>query len=303
MASITIRAGGYAPQATTHSRALDRFKAAMHDRLGDEVEVELLYNVMDDGRPATALFDLLEAGELTWCYFSTSYLSHPLADAIEVPFLFDDLASAHAALDGPFGAMIGQAVLRDRGMELLGFWDNGFRHLTNALRPVVSPDDCAGMRIRIQPNPTHADMMRSWGMEPVMAELSEGIRLIRNAEVDAQENPLANTVAYGVAHRYVTKTAHLYGARGIFAKPGTLASLPAEVAAAVRIAVRSAIDFQRLAAAEHEAELEDQLVAEGRRFDTPSVEQHAVFRDAAAEVVDRAIGAIDDNLLALLPVT
>ena len=178
MASITIRAGGYAPPTSTHSRALDHFKATMHDLVGDEVEVDLLYNVMDAGRPATALFDLLESGELTWFYFSSSYLSHPLADAIEVPFLFDDLPSAHAALDGEFGQMISEAVLRDRGIELLGFWDNGFRHLTNAVRPVATPEDCAGMRIRLQPNETHADMVRAWGMEPAMAELSEGIRMI-----------------------------------------------------------------------------------------------------------------------------
>ena len=80
-----------------------------------------------------------------------------------------------------------------------------------------------------------------------------------------------------------------------------MASLPAEVATAVRTAARSAIVFQREAAADYERELEERLVGEGRQVDTPTAEQRAVFRDAAADVIDRAMEAIDQNLLALLP--
>lgn len=84
------------------------------------------------------------------------------------------------------------------GYEVLGYWDNGYRHLTNRLRPVMTPADCAGMRVRVQPNAVHEELIRSWGGRPVPAGLNEGIRLIKKLEVDAQENPFASTVAYGV---------------------------------------------------------------------------------------------------------
>jgi TRAP-type C4-dicarboxylate transport system substrate-binding protein len=300
MAPITIRAGGYAPPGSTHSRALDHFASTLRSLLGDDVRVELLYNVMDTGRPATDLFDMVHGGELTWCYFSSAYLSHPLADAIEVPFLFDDLDAAHAALDGPFGDMISEGILRDRRFEVLGFWDNGFRHLTNSVRPILTPQDCDGLRIRLQPNETHGAMVRAWGMEPVMVELSEGIRIITEGLVDAQENPLANTAAYGVDHGFITKTKHLYGARGLFADPGVMAQLPADVAGAVRMAARAAIEFQREAAADYEAELERRFLDEGRRVDTPTPSQRQEFRDAAADVIEAALSSIDEDLLVLL---
>jgi TRAP-type C4-dicarboxylate transport system substrate-binding protein len=301
MAPITIRVGGYAPPGSTHSRALDHFVTTLDGLVGDRVEVELLYNVMDGGRPATALLDMVRDGDLTWCYFSTSYLRHPHTDAIEVPFLFDSLDHAHGALDGPFGTAIADAVLRDRGYDVLGFWDNGFRHITNSVRPIFTPADCAGLKIRLQPNETHAEMCRAWGMDPVMAELSEGIKMIADGLVDAQENPLANTVAYGVDHHYVSKTFHLYGARGVLANPAAMAALPDEVDKAVRQAARSAIEFQRTAAAAYEQELEKRLIAEGRQVDTPTEAQRLEFKHAAADVIATATAAIDKDLLALLP--
>ena len=137
---------------------------------------------------------------------------------LETPFLFPDPATAHRALDGELGDALAGAVRAATGFEVLGFWDNGFRHMTNRHRPIRTPDDSRGMTVRLQPNAIHEELIRSWGAIPVAAELSVGIQMISRLEVDAQENPLANTVAYGVdrVHRHITMTAHLYGARGLF---------------------------------------------------------------------------------------
>jgi len=303
MTGTTIRVGGYGPPDTPHSRALDHFAATMRDLVGEAAEVEILYNVMDLNRPITDLFSMVREGELTWCYFSTSYLGHPLADAIEIPFLFDTLREAHRALDGPFGQAVADGIRADRGFEILGFWDNGFRHLTNTIRPIATPDDCAGLTIRVQPNPVHIALCEAWGMHPVGVGLDRGIEMISAGEVDAQENPLANTHAYGVDHQYITMTAHLYGARGLFADAAAMEAMPAELAAAVRTAARAAVEFQRSAAADYELELQERFAAEGRHIVIPAPAQRAMFRDAAAAVIDTAVATVDKDVLALLETT
>lgn len=265
-----VRFGGYAPPESTHGRALAHFVERMHDRLGDSTEVVILPNVMDLGRPATDLFTMVESGELTLCYFSTSYLGSrvPELDVLERPFLFSDLGEAHAALDGEFGAKLTAATERRTDFEVLGYWDNGFRHFTNRLRPVRSPADVAGMRVRLQPNKMHEAMVESWGGIPVAVELSEGVRLIQELAVDAQENPLGNSVAYGVdkVHNHVTMTGHLYGARGVYANRQMLADMPADIAEAIRASARDAIVYQRSIAADYESELRERLTAQGLEF-------------------------------------
>lgn len=257
---------------------------------------------MDSGKPATALFDMLDAGELTWCYYSSSYLGAkvPELNALEIPFLFDSVAEAHDSLDGEFGSALASAVRHHAGYEMLGFWDNGLRHLTNSVRDIRTPDDCRGLRIRLQPNAIHEALTASWGMEPVPAELSAGIAMIKNGEVDAQENPLANSVAYGVDHRHITLSAHLYGARGLFANADGLAKL-GDAGEIVREAARSAIAYQREAAAAYELELRTMMENEGRTVLDLSSEERLAFAEAASEVIDNARAAIDTDLRRLIP--
>ncbi len=297
-----IRVGGYAPAGSVHSRALEHFAEVVQAESEGEIEVEVLHNILDLGRPSTDLFELVRSGELTWCYHSTSYLGPtvPALDALEIPFLFEGLDQAHQALDGALGQRLAEAVAVDAGLEVLGFWDNGFRHLTNQVRPIRRPEDCAGLRIRLQPNPIHEALTRAWGMEPVLMELSQGIEAIKQGEVDAQENPLANTVAYGVEHRHVTLSAHLYGARGLFADPGVLAGL-GEAGQLITRAARAAIAFQRNAAADYETELQARLSAEGREIIESSPTERATFARAAEPVTAQARAALPTDVAKLLP--
>ncbi len=303
MSQAVVRVGGYAPPESTHSRAIDHFARRMHEVFGNTVEVDLLHNVLDLGHPAPELLDMVAAGDLTWCYFSTAYLGKrvPELDAIEIPFLFDDLEQAHTAMDGALGEALSAATLQKAGYEVLGYWDNGFRHLTNAVRDVATPADAAGLRIRLQPNVIHEAMVATWGMRPVTAELSEGIRMIRDGEVDAQENPLANTAAYGVEHPFVTLTGHLYGARGLYANPDVMAGYPDDIAHEIRLVARETVEFQRLSAAAYEKELVERFRSEGRTVRELSEEQRAAFRAPLADVIERLRAETPTDIRELLP--
>jgi TRAP-type C4-dicarboxylate transport system substrate-binding protein len=265
--------------------------------------VPVTWNILDQGRPVTDLFDLVESGEMFMCYFSTSYQGSrvPAFNIIEVPFIFDDLSSAHAALDGRLGAHLTEAARSTTGFEMLGYWDNGFRHLTNRLRRVTRPEDCAGMTVRLQPNIYHEEMIRAWGATPVAVELKTGIELISSQQVDAQENPLANTVAYGVdrVHRHVTMSGHLYGARGLFANRAIFEGLPPGLRDVVVGAAGAAVILQRRLAAEYERELRGRLESAGLEFVDLTVEERSAFREASRPAIDLAHQNLGEELFAL----
>jgi TRAP-type C4-dicarboxylate transport system substrate-binding protein len=252
----TIRIGGYAPRDSTHSRAVEQICGAIEGS-GLGVKTEVLWNIMDDGRPAGDLLDLVESGDLDLCYFSTSYLCKrvPALAALDLPYQFASLEAAHSALDGDLGQLLTSLTEAATGYRVLGYWDNGFRHVTNRLHPIRTPDDLSGMRIRLQPSSIHERMAELWGAIPAPTDLADGIAMLIAGQLDAQENPFANIFAYGIAtvHPYVTMTGHVYGARGIYANRAAADAWPTDLDGVVRDAVRQAIISQRIDAAEVEA--------------------------------------------------
>lgn len=295
--------GGYGPEESAHGRGLGTFRDIVERESNGEVSVRVTWNIMEEGRPNTDLFELVEAGEMFFCYFSSSYLGDrvPALNVLETPFLFEDLDHAHRALDGSLGDRLAEEVRASTPFEVLGFWDNGFRHFTNRLRPVHTPRDCRGMTVRMQPNAIHEELIRAWGATPVAVELSEAIRLISNLEVDAQENPLANTAAYGVdaVHPFVTMSAHLYGARGLWAHRATVDSLSPDLRRIVSEAVREAIDTQRREAAGLERSLRTRMEAQGIEFIDPDEEARADFVAASRPATELARRQISDELFEL----
>ncbi len=300
---IRIRFGGYSPADSTHSRAAVHFKEALAKRVGEAVRVEHYWNVMDFGYRADELLSMVECGLLTMCYFSTSYLADrvPELEVIDLPFVFESEAHAHAALDGALGAFLTEKIESRVNYRVLGYWDNGFRHLTNRLRPVRAPGDLKGMRVRLQPNEVHAKTFELLGAVPVCTDLKPGIAMIESGEVDAQENPLANTVTYGVNrhHKHVTMSGHFYGARGIYVHKASFDAWPATVQKAVREAAREAIVLQRKLAAETENKIRGTLEKEGAAFVDLSPGERAAFVAAVQPVLKDARQSLGDELLAL----
>ncbi len=102
--------------------------------------------------------------------------------------------------------------------RILGWFENGFRQISNRLRPVHRPADLAGMRIRVLPSEVQARTFELLGAVPLRWTSPRRSQLIKAGTIDAQENPFANTVTYGVHkfHRFHTVTNHFYISRPIF---------------------------------------------------------------------------------------
>src|SRR5215204_5208383 len=246
---IQIRMGGYGPATTGFSRALQFIGERLAAAFGPDVDIKYVWNIMDFGYRAEDILWLVESGVLTLGYQSSSYLTDriPQLGLVDLPFLFADNAGARAAMDGALGEMLMRTIEEATNFRILGWFENGFRHISNRLREVRSPADLAGMRIRVLPSRIQARTFELLGAVPLPCDLTEALAALAAGTIDAQENPLANTVTYGAHkfHRFHTLTSHFYVSRPIFIHRTSFDAWPVDLQRAMRNAVGEAVAFQR----------------------------------------------------------
>jgi TRAP-type C4-dicarboxylate transport system substrate-binding protein len=302
---IEIRLGGYGPPTTSFSQALKLIGDRLAAAFGAAVAIDYVWNIMEHGHRAEDILPLVERGKLTLGYQSTSYFTErvPELGAVDLPFLFATRDEARAAFDGRLGTALAASIEARMDYRILGFFENGFRHISNRLRPIHLPADLKGMRIRVLPSDIQARCFALLGAAPLKLDLTEAIAGIIAGTIDAQENPLANTVTYGVHkyHRFHTLTGHFYLTRPIFLHRPSFASWPPELRAEVAAAVRAAVALQReLAIAEEASALAAIIQAEGEIV-TPSAAERTAFMAAVQPLLRAAQSVYSPELLALLP--
>lgn len=295
--------GGYGPATTTCSRGMKAIGERLQSTLGKAVEVKYLWNVMDFGYQGGDLLWMTEHGILSLCYQSTSYLAErvPELDFADLPYLFDDLAAARAAMDGALGAYLAQKIESRIGYRLLGYFENGYRHISNRLRPVHSPADLKGMRIRLMPGPVHRRSFELLGAIPFSLDLKPGLEAVNSGAVDGQENPLANTVDYGAhkVHRYHTLTGHCYLSRGIYVNRAAFESWPREVQQAISEAARAGILLQRQLAEAEEQIARRAIEAAGGEIVELSASERQAFARAVQPLHAEMRERFGDEMFAL----
>jgi TRAP-type transport system periplasmic protein len=290
---IEIRMGGYGPPHTGFSRALKRIGERLQQRFADQIGVKYIWNIMDLGYRADDILGLVESGIITLGYQSSSYLTDhvPELGFVDLPFLFESNEHARAAMDGPLGAFLSQKIEEQMNYRILGWFENGFRYISNRLRPVRLPSDLADMRIRVLPSDVHRRTFELLGAVPLRMDLTEAVQMIGDGTIDAQENPLTNTVVYGVHkfHRFHTLTGHFYISRPIFINRDQFESWPEELQTEMQAAVMDAVAFQRGAAVEEHESACREIEAAGGEIIALDAVQHRAFVDAVQSLHAEAL--------------
>src|SRR5499425_2657575 len=139
--TIQIRMGGYGPATTGFSRALKLIGDRLTAQFGDRIDIKYVWNIMDLGYRAEDILWLVEHGLLTLGYQSSSYLTDrvPALGLVDLPFLFQSTEAARAAIDGELGKALTKAIEDRVGYRILGFFENGFRHISNRTRAIHTP--------------------------------------------------------------------------------------------------------------------------------------------------------------------
>ena len=227
----------------------------------DANNVRLDGNVTANGETAASLFASVDSGSRQICYIATGYLAVPELAALDLPFTVHHRAIALSALDGRAGEVLTTAIESRTGYKVLGFWDNGFRHLTNGVRPIRGPADCAGLSIRTLDSAIYREALAALGFLPRSIDVKDLVRVIETREVDAQENPLTNYVNFALYkhHPYVSLTGHFFGALVLVCNRAWFDSLPASKQAALIEAASDATELQRKQAAREDAAMVERI--------------------------------------------
>ncbi len=301
---IEIRMGGYGPATTGFSRALKFIGDRLETEFGDRIGIKYVWNIMDLDYRSEDILWLVEHGLLTLGYQSSSYLTDrvPELGLVDLPFLFERTEAARAAIDGAFGRMLARKIEERVDYRILGFFENGFRHLSNRLRPVRMPSDLAGMRVRVLPSKIQARTFELLGAVPLRLDLTEAITGIAAGEIDAQENPLSNTVTYGVHkfHRFHTLSSHFYISRPIFVHRAAFDGWPADLRESMQRAVKDAIVFQRDLHVREEADARRAIEAAGCEIVELTPGEHDAFVAAVKPIYGEAREQYGEELFELV---
>ncbi|KAA5604723.1 DctP family TRAP transporter solute-binding subunit [Roseospira marina] len=191
--------------------AATRFKELVAERSDGAITIEIFPNAtLGDER---TLLEGMQIGTVDMGVITNGPVSNFLEDmaVFELPFLFPSRDAAYAVLDGP----VGQELL-DRLSEVnlkgLAYAERGFRNLTNSKRPVHTPADLDGLRIRVMENPVYIDTFRALGADAIPMAWTEALTAMQQGTIDGQENPVNVVHAFKLneTQKYMTMTRHTY---------------------------------------------------------------------------------------------
>jgi tripartite ATP-independent transporter DctP family solute receptor len=204
-----------------------------------------------------AILAATRSGAVDMAVLSGSVVSSvvPELGVFDIPFLFRDAAHAKAVAQGPVGAAIA-AKFADKGLTLLALGKQGFRNITNSKRPIRTPDDLKGLKIRVIPNEIYQMTFKALGAEVVPMEFPLVYAALKDGRLDGQENPvptIAGSRLYEV-QKYLTLTGHFFAPiafvanRAMFEQldPGDQAALIAAAKAGAEVTWQAQLDAQTL---------------------------------------------------------
>jgi len=303
--AIRIRMGGYGPPSTGFSKSLKLIGDKLGAQFGSDVTIDYVFNIMDHGHKAEDILTLVENGEITLGYQSSSYLTDrvPELGFVDLPFLFSSNAQARAAMDGALGEFLARKTEERINYRILGWFENGFRHISNRLRPIHRPADMAGMKIRVLPSEIHRRTFDLLGAVAMRMDLTEAIGMIKAGTLDAQENPLANTVTYGVhkLHKFHTLSNHFYISRPIFLHRPSFESWPDGLKRAMQSAVSEAVAYKRKLAVEEHEESYRAIEAAGCEINALTPNELELFVAAIQPLLADARKTYGDAMFKMVP--
>jgi TRAP-type transport system periplasmic protein len=278
---------GAAPGNPRHEASVkfaDVVKAKSSGRM--EVQVAPSAQLGDDAAMVTAL----RTGALDMSANSQGAVANAVPEyaAFGMPFMFSNVAQAFKVLDGPLGKELGDKSA-EKGMIVLGYWDNGIRQMTNSKRPITKVEDMKGLKMRTPPDATLVDIMQALGAEAQQIKFSELYVALQQGVVDGQENPLVNIHASKLyeVQKHLALTNHQFQMTPFLMSKRTWDKLSEADRKIVQDAALEATTLQRKLSQEADDKLLAELKAKGVQVTT-------VDKSAFAKATDK----VDDKWLA-----
>jgi len=259
--------------------AFDRIRNDSNGRL----DIQLFPNNQLGGD--TDVLAQLRSGAVEFFTLSGVILSTlvPLASINGIGFAFQDYDTVWKAMDGDLGAAIRAEIAKANILAMDKIWDNGFRHITMSTKPIRTPDDLDGVKMRVPVSPLWTAMFRAFGASPISINAAEMYSALQTKIAEGQENPLAaiwNTKIYEV-QKYVAMTGHMWDGYWPLANRRAWNALPSDLQALVAKHLNQGAVDQRADLAALNVSLRKDLESKGMVFnDVDKSLFRAKLRDA-----------------------
>ena len=189
---LVIRLGHIGFPESPFDRGARKFKELLEARFPERVEVRI-FGSAQLGEDKEML-EGLRLGTLEMHVPSSVLHSvEPMFGVFDLPFLVQDRGQIERIAEGPTGERFRQKLL-EHDLVLLGFWENGFRMITNNVRPVVRPEDLEGIKIRTPKDPERVKLFKAFGANPTSMSFGEVFSALKQGVIDGQENPFSQIV-------------------------------------------------------------------------------------------------------------
>lgn len=291
---ISIKVGHAAAETNTIHWGWLEFKNRVEEKSKGRITVDVYPNSQLGNE--RELIEATQLGNVTMSSTSTAPVAAFKSEffAFDLPFVYNDRETIYGILDGEIGQSI-MDKLKEVNIVGLGFWENGFRHITTSTRAVRSIEDMSGLKFRTMENEIHMEAFRLLGASPVPMAWGEVYTALQQKTVDGQETPLEliyNTKLHEVQN-YITKTGHLYAPTAVLMNKEFFDGLSAEDQKIISDSIKEVTPLARERAAQKEKEAETEM-AKTVEIIALSDEEHAKFREKmepAFEIVRKKVGA------------
>lgn len=297
---VEIQYGTTSPPGNVQYFSSEEFIKRVNARIGHYGRI-MLYHSSQLGSDAEML-QKLRLGTQDMSQPSTIMSSvTPEFGMFDLPYLVKDRAHMRCIAREIVWPILAPKI-EARGYKLIGIWENGFRHITNNVRPIVTPADLRGLKIRVPQGVWRVKMFQVYGASPSPLPFSEVFVALQTGVMDGQENPYVNVDAgkFQEVQRYLTETRHVYTPSFPTASLRKFRGYPQDVQRAILEEAAAVQEWTYELAERLENEVRDKLIAAGMRFNRadreafvaaskPVYDQFAAEVPGGAALIERAL--------------
>lgn len=266
---IVLKVSHNGPETHPFQRGFEGFKELLEAETGGKVEVQIFPNAQLGSEEEST--QMVELGLIASAASSTAgglSTSVPEAEIFNLPFIFRDLDHCYAVLDGPTGEWLAGIIEEKLDCLVLGYWFSGIRNVWNGKKPVLTPDDLNGMKIRVMSSPILIETFNAMGAQPTPMAFGELYSALQMGVVDGAETDHIDLL-YEKFHEvteYVSMTNHMFLVIALIFSKKVYDDLPPDIQAAVLKAGKASVMVEREEMAIQTKSALDQLKELGLKF-------------------------------------
>jgi tripartite ATP-independent transporter DctP family solute receptor len=268
------------------AQGMEKFKELVESKSGGKLKVNLFLGGALGSDQANV--SAMQGGSLEMVAMNSGILASQVKDfaVFDFPFMFADGKEADAVVDGAFGKKM-HAKLQDKGIVGLGYYELGFRHLSNSRRPINKVSDIEGLKLRVIPNPINVDWVKALGANPTPLPFPELYAALEQKAVDGQENPVAtiNSAKLYEVQKHLVLTSHQYNPQSVMISKKFWDGLSAGEKKIIEDAVLESAKYQRQQSRAQVASITDNLKKNGMQVTELPASEMAILREKMKPVI------------------